>query len=764
MINEAHVEVSENSYKNLHRGHEDIKHEAHPRTEAQSIAIASTFTADQIQHPLECWLKMLDIPAVVRMAPYAQLIQLLLDRGSLLSKNQQGVNIILMRLEDLVRNRAEESIDENQRHIRRTVDEFSAAIELLRTRTSVPVIVFFGCCSSTISTELRRFLEGVRLDLCERLAVVRNVQCWSHPELLKLYPIAEYEDLIADRLGHIPYVQDYFIALATLLARRVATLVKPRQKVIAVDCDNTLWKGVCGEDGDDGIELTPEHLEFQKMLVRQHDSGMLLCLCSKNNASDVWAVFRSHPEMPLREEHLVCSRIDWQSKSANLESIAEELGLSLDSFIFIDDSEIECAEVKARFPSVLTLQMPTKCEEITHLMNHAWAFDRVYATEEAKQRTVQYRQNRARAMALTEVSSLEGFLASLELKIEISMMQLEELARVAELVQRTNQFNLTTIRRSSAEIESRWTSGDIQVAVVRVRDRFGDYGLVGAVFLTRQPPSLVVDTFVLSCRVLGRGVEQRVVGELGRIARSWNLTDVLLRYRPTPRNTPAWEFLQKSCGQFRSPSQEDGEYFAEVIFKVPVMDAERIGSESKMSTGDQVLSEAMAVADFPRATPINHQWHDLAYKFSHLADVVGEVKKSVRIEQHERGEFIAPRTPMEVALAKIWAEVLGLGTVSAQADFFEIGGDSLLAVQVIARIESTLGIAISIYQFFESPTIAAIAARLEVEDQSNVAVSGSIAHLRREIDHMSDDAVRMRIAELEKELSGIGLIGGAEHS
>ncbi len=185
------------------------------------------------------------------------------------------------------------------------------------------------------------------------------MHCWTHSDLVQLYPVLAIEDLRADRLGHIPYTRDYFVALATFLARRIAVFLKSPYKVIAIDCDNTLWKGICGEDGAAGVELTPARVRFHDTLIRLHDQGMLLCLCSKNNPADVAAVFEHRQDMRLREEHLIASRVNWEAKSANLRSLAEELQLSLDSFILIDDSPVECAEVRSGCPSVLTLQLPS---------------------------------------------------------------------------------------------------------------------------------------------------------------------------------------------------------------------------------------------------------------------------------------------------------------------------------------------------------------------------------------------------------------------
>ena len=188
---------------------------------------------------------------------------------------------------------------------------------------------------------------------------------------------------------------------------RIAASRKPPYKVIAVDCDNTLWKGVCGEVGAAGIELTPSHLALQHLLVRQHEAGMLLCLCTKNNEADVDAVFEHRTDMPLRKEHFVAARINWNTKSANVESLAEELDLALDAFVFIDDSALECAEVQSAIPAVLVLQLPQATAEVEQFLAGVWAFDRIGVTElfEATndERLVQFERDLLGETALVEL-------------------------------------------------------------------------------------------------------------------------------------------------------------------------------------------------------------------------------------------------------------------------------------------------------------------------------------------------------------------------
>jgi amino acid adenylation domain-containing protein/FkbH-like protein/thioester reductase-like protein len=693
-----------------------------PVEDARPVVVAATFTADLLHSPLQFWMETLGIASDITLAPYGQVLQELLDPQSVLAQNQSGFSIVLLRLEDWIRDRLEEDVPRNVNHLRRTARDVVAAVGSLRGRTSVPILMFLCPPSSSLPAPYRDAIAEIQRDLLTELGESAGVHCWNHADLMRLYPVTAYEDPRADRIGHIPYTTEYFVALGTLFARRIAALLKPQCKVIAVDCDNTLWKGICGEDGVHGIELTEAHFAFQRMLVGQHDAGVLLCLCSKNNEGDVAAVFKGYPQMPLREEHLISSRVNWRPKSESLLSLAQELDLSIDSFMLIDDSPLECEEVRARCPGILALQFPQTADEIKHFLDHTWAFDRTAVTQEAKQRTAQYRRNRERRQALSQASDLKQFLASLELKVDVAEMQPEQLSRVAELIQRTNQFNLTANRRSYAEIDALWKSGEMRILTTYVRDRFGDYGLVGAVFYRRAPSSIDVDTFVLSCRALGRGVEHRIINELGRIGRREGAANVVLSYRATPRNVPAWNFLERSFIEFRELSRKNGEGRADCSFTFPVEYAENLGNESAVVVEGEGSVSTSSVGMVASRASVSDRWHEAAYQLSRIDDIVQRISRSAPRARPQEVGYIAAATAAEAAVAQIWAEILGIDAVDVEADFFNLGGDSILAVQVIARIESALRLSLSLYDFLEGPTVREVAAKLAEASDSEAPI------------------------------------------
>src|SRR5439155_351282 len=263
--------------------------------------------------------------------PYNQVFQQVLGPNSLLGRNSPGVNVVLLRLTDWC--------GAAPTSLRDTADEFVAAVVSATKRTGTPHVI--GLCPAP--PELAndpawgQCLRETEDHIVARLRERGGVYAFTPDEIQAAYPVADWSDPDGDEMGRVPYTPAFFTALGTVLARKVYALLSPPRKVIAVDCDETLWKGVCGEVGPQGVELDAPRLALQAFLVAQQNAGALLCLCSKNAEEDVWEVFDRRPDMPLRREHLVAWRVNWQTKSVNLGELAAELGLGLESFVFLDD-------------------------------------------------------------------------------------------------------------------------------------------------------------------------------------------------------------------------------------------------------------------------------------------------------------------------------------------------------------------------------------------------------------------------------------------
>ncbi len=513
-----------------------------------TFRIASTFTAEPLLPALRFWSERLDFDAEFTLAGYGQLLQELLDPGSPLNSAGSGVGLLFVRVVDWLREWSNDSKITAERaaeFLRDTADELTAAIKAHRDRAQTNTILIL-CPSNPHELASAELLCAIEEDLRQRLSGVPGLTCLRASQHHADYHVPDDAvfDPLRDRIGHIPFTAEYYCLLGTLAARLAYRQLAPPTKLVAVDCDNTLWRGVVGEVGPDGIRLEAQHLRLQRRLVELVDAGVLVALCSKNESDDVWRVFDEREDMILRREHVVAAMIDWQPKSRNLQSLAEKLNLGIDSFVFLDDNPVECAEVRSRCPQILTIQWPQHGEQAVRLLDHLWELDLGDATREDRQRTEMYQQEFRRQELKERSAGFEEFLASLQLEVEFRPLDQQDLGRASQLTRRTNQFNFTTRRRSESELRALAEQPAWNVWTVRVRDRFGDYGIVGLLVCRETDSELVADTFLLSCRTLGRGVEHRMVAWLGAQAGERGLSSVRLEVLFSQRNTPARDFVR----------------------------------------------------------------------------------------------------------------------------------------------------------------------------------------------------------------------------
>jgi FkbH-like protein len=333
------------------------------------------------------------------------------------------------------------------------------------------------------------------------------------------------------------------------LAQSTISLLRAWQgrtrKCVVLDLDNTLWGGVVGEDGMEGIVLGEEGIglaftEFQDELLNLTRKGIVLAICSKNNEEDAVAVLRRHPSMRLKEAHFAARRINWRDKAANIRELASELNLGLDSFVFIDDNPAERTLIRSELPEVLVPEWPRDPAlykgalldlATVHLM-------KLSITEEDRARTSMYRAHGERR-SLLECSSgnLESYYRSLEMTARVDFANSFTIPRIAQLTQKTNQFNLTTRRYSEADVRALSEAPDVLVLCLGLSDRFSDNGVVGVMILRHLPVSTwYIDTLLLSCRVIGRTVENAFVGFACRVLMGRSAEYLIGEYHPTPKN------------------------------------------------------------------------------------------------------------------------------------------------------------------------------------------------------------------------------------
>jgi FkbH-like protein len=338
------------------------------------------------------------------------------------------------------------------------------------------------------------------------------------------------------------------VELAREAAHLIAALKRAPKRVLVLDLDNTLWGGVVADDGLEGIELgdTSPRGEafkaFQKYIVSLKQRGVLLAVCSKNDLAKAKEPFEKHPEMVLRLDDIVSFKANWEPKSENIRQMAPELNLGLDSFVFVDDNPAEIDIVRQFVPEVTTILLGPDPSHYVAQLADCRLFEPRSITSEDAERTSQYRSDAQRQALAATVTDMDSYLESLSMESVISEFTPVDVPRLSQLINKSNQFNLTTRRRSEAEVLAVMSDPQFVGFSVRLKDRFGDHGLISIVISEKAGATMKIDTWLMSCRVLKRQVEEEVLNELARLAKWKNCTRLEGLYLPTAKNEMVRDF------------------------------------------------------------------------------------------------------------------------------------------------------------------------------------------------------------------------------
>lgn len=352
-------------------------------------------------------------------------------------------------------------------------------------------------------------------------------------------------------LGDIKLNLQYIPDLCCEYVSYIKPLMSMTKKCIVLDLDNTLWGGVIGEDGIDKINLgpTPEgrpYLEFQKHLFALFNRGIMLAINSKNNLSDALEVLRKHPDMILKEEHFASMKINWDDKVSNMAAIAKELNIGLDSLVFIDDDKFNRQMIKDALPEILTIDLPDDPALYSKVLTELNDFNTLQITKEDRDKNQMYLEQRKREDFKTTAGNIDEYLRGLEMAVTIQRVNSFTIPRISQLTQKTNQFNMTTRRYLEENIKKFFQDHKFLVISVKVEDKFGDNGIVGTAIVKKEKTCWVIDTFLLSCRVIGRDIEKVLLEYIIEKARGSRVKKLIGEFIMTEKNTPAKEFYRNS--------------------------------------------------------------------------------------------------------------------------------------------------------------------------------------------------------------------------
>ena len=426
----------------------------------------------------------------------------------------------------------------------------------------------------------RSAIRRINLKLEEALATIPQCNIYDCESLWAEVGFQQY-DRRFEMMAQFPFGAAMQQNLVGEWMRYFRSMQGLARKCVVVDLDNTLWGGVLGEDGADGIQMgdTPQGRPFRRMqeaLKALTRRGVLLAINSKNNMADVLPVLKEHPDMILREADFATMQANWDDKATNMTRISGELNIGLAHMVFLDDSASERGWVHERHPDVLVPEMPKEKSGYADILTRC-QLDTLAVTDEDRKRATMYWQEKQRRELQAETPSFDEFLKHLNLEVQIESLRADLLERAAQLCQRTNQFNLTTRRHSAEHLKQISSEENSAVFVMKALDRFGDYGWSGLVIAEIQGEVVFMETFLMSCRVMGKNAEFALLSAVSSWAERRGCKAVRGMFIPTSKNTPCKEFLAKSgmsaCG---APTGEGGQVFEAKISNLQVRQADHI--------------------------------------------------------------------------------------------------------------------------------------------------------------------------------------------
>lgn len=595
------------------------------------VVISGSFIVEPLRKTLSFWLNELSLPAVVRFAPYNQVYQTLLQQNHF-----SEVLFLLVREMDFK-------------------DHREYFIQCLKESTYLKVYVLV--CPNNDSSN-----EDCQLSQSE--AHCLYVADWIEPYFVKTVFNA-YTEKMAD----MPFHEDMYVLLGTLIARLLYTMHVPRIKLIGVDGDQTLWKGVLAEEN---VQM---HVPFQKWLKSLTESGIALALFSKNEESDVKNIFETHPEIVLKQAHFVAWYVNWDNKGINLRKLIHEMNIGADSVLYLDDHPVECAIVESAVPeAAVTLFDP-------HAYLHIWEIPLcLKPTYEDLSRTEMYQQQRQRECFKVESGSLVNFIQSLHLQVKVQKAQAVDFPRVLQLMERTNQFNTNPGLKGLDCIVGK----DLTIYVVNAQDRFGDYGTVGVLCVFEHDTEWIVEGWWLSCRALGKGVEYQIAEWIGNNAMN---KMVLFRFRPSSRNQPALKFLES----------------------LPLVE--------KWVDGFQVNAESLANVRFTGKENFSQPLVE-EMQFNEKRSYVRMVQPLYSVEAIQerilRGQTVSSsEQSLGAVVSKQICSILNLSQIDPETHLFAYGLDSFDAAVLSFRLQEIFHRSIDIADVLNYPSVLQLSRRIE---------------------------------------------------
>jgi FkbH-like protein len=552
------------------------------------VALLGSATTDFLQRPLTLALESAGLASEIHQAPFNTFVREMLVKDSSTTAFAPDVAIVITtptivpewpaldddaeRVGEIAGKVAQHFVDLCHRmHEHAGCDIVLGNFARLSTRPA-------GAAGTRMPGDPSSFLLEVNRELARRLPAYVHIH--DVEALASLYGVLNWHDPRYWHHAKQPVSFECLVPFVRSLAQMISALYGRAGKCVVLDLDNTLWGGIVGDDGAENVSIGEgdavgeAHAAFQHYLAQLHARGVLLAVCSKNEDEAARSPFRTRPEMVLKENHFAAFVANWEPKSQNIRAIAKRLNIGLDSIVFVDDNPVEREEVRRALPQVRVVELSDDPALYARQLDRTGWLETLSVNAEDRERSRQYRNNSEREALRETATDYDSYLRSLDQRATVGAFDRANLPRITQLTNKTNQFNLTTTRMTSSQIEAVMASAEHLTAYVRLQDRFGDNGLISLCIGRREGPVLWIDQWLMSCRVVSRRVEHLLCNHIVERARAAGVEEIYGLFRPTKKNAPCRGHYAAMGFRKSSEPAEDERWILEVEryepFDVPI--------------------------------------------------------------------------------------------------------------------------------------------------------------------------------------------------
>jgi FkbH-like protein len=526
------------------------------------IAFVGSFSLNGFEETIQVQCNDEKINCITYNSPYNQFTQEILNENSNLYKFKPDIIFLLIDNRIILENSFYfsniNSENKNKKYVDEKINEIKNLIEVFTQKSQSKIIIAnfviptytpLGIYESKIEYGIKEIIFELNKKLKELSRNIDSCYVYDFNSFVTKFGEKNILDYKKMNYGDIKINFDVIPYLIYEFLGYVKPILGLNKKCIVLDLDNTLWGNIIGEDGFEGIKLGPypegrSFVEFQKVIKSLSENGIILAINSKNNQQDAMKAINEHPHMILREKDFSCIKINWNDKISNMREISNELNIGLDSIVFFDDDPVNRELLRMSIPEINTVELPKDPSTYAQILRNLNDFNTLKITKDDTHRKIMYKQEQNRQKLESSTENLNEYLKKLDIKIKIKLDDKFSISRISQLILKTNQFNLTTKRYQEEQIKEFVKDETMIVGCSEIEDKFGENGITNVFIIKTKPNEWIIDTFLLSCRIMGRGIEEGIIGKILEIAKNKGIEKITATFIPTEKNKPAENFLK----------------------------------------------------------------------------------------------------------------------------------------------------------------------------------------------------------------------------